>query len=124
MFSQTCVKNSVQGGEHGSGGVHGRGACVVRGGHVWQGVCVAGEACMAGGHMWQGVCVVGSCMAGRHAWQWGHAWRGGGEACMAVETTTAADGTHPTGMHSRFFFNFSIHTSIFGATDNPVLDFW
>ena len=32
----------------------------------------------------------------------GHAWLGGmhGRACMAGETATAADGTHPTGMHS------------------------
>ena len=28
--------------------------------------------------------------------------RGGGGACMAGETATAADGTHPTGMHSCF----------------------
>ena len=27
----------------------------------------------------------------------GHAWQG---ACMAGEVATAADGTHPTGMHS------------------------
>ena len=33
------------------------------------------------------------------AWQGEHAWQGGG-ACMAGETATAADGTHPTGMHS------------------------
>ena len=40
------------------------------------GVCMAtGWACMAGGHVWQ-------------------------EACMAGETATAMDGTHPTGMHS------------------------
>ena len=25
---------------------------------------------------------------------------GGGKACVAGETATAADGTHPTGMHS------------------------
>ena len=44
MFSQVCVKNSVQmgenGGVHGIGGVHGRG-------HVWQGACVARRACVA-----------------------------------------------------------------------------
>ena len=27
----------------------------------------------------------------------GHVWRG---PCVAAETATAADGTHPTGMHS------------------------
>ena len=35
---------------------------------------------------------------------WGCAWQGGvcggGGACMAGETATAADSTHPTGMHS------------------------
>ena len=35
------------------------------------------------------------------------AWQGGGRfmvgACMAGETATAADGTHPTGMHSCYF---------------------
>ena len=50
------------------------------------GVCVAGE-----GH--------GRGYGGMHG-------RGcalqGGEACMAGETATAADGTHPTGMHSCF----------------------
>ena len=35
-----------------AGGMHGRG------GHVWQG------ACMAGGHAWQGACVAGGYMAG------------------------------------------------------------
>ena len=51
------------------------------------------------------------------AWHWGHVWQrwqgtmhGGGYAwqgglhgrwsCMAGETANAADGTHPTGMHS------------------------
>ena len=40
-----------------------------------------GRGCRGGG-----VCMVG----GMH----------GREACVAVETSTAADGTHPTGMHS------------------------
>ena len=63
------------------------GACMVKrgvcgkGGHAWQGgmcggACVAGGACVVGG--WQGACV----------------------ACVAGETATAVDGTHPTGMHS------------------------
>ena len=34
---------------------------------------------------------------GGHAWKEG--MRGGG-LCMAGETVTAADGMHPTGMHS------------------------
>ena len=55
--------------------MHGKGACGMakggihgKGGHVWQGACVAGE----------------------------HAWQGS----MAGEMAPAADGTHPTGMHS------------------------
>ena len=62
------------------GGIHGRGC-------AWQ------EVCMAGGmHGW-GMC------GGGHAWQGGMcAWWGG--ACMARETATAMDGTHPTEMHS------------------------
>ena len=35
-----------------------------------------------------GACVAGACTAGG--------------ACMAGETATAADGSHPTGMHSWF----------------------
>ena len=27
-------------------------------------------------------------------------WPGGGEMCVAGETATAVDGTHPTGTHS------------------------
>ena len=37
---------------------------------------------MAGGQVWQGVC-----------------------ACVAGETATVADGTHPTGMHSCYINN-------------------
>ena len=63
-----------------------------------QGACVAGWACG------RGTCVAG----GVHGW--GHVWQGGvhgrGHAwhwvCMAGETTTAADGTHPTAIHSCF----------------------
>ena len=64
------------------GGMHGRGC-------VWQG---GGGACMAGDvHGRRG-------MHGR-----GHAWQGGmrGRGCAwQEEMATAADGTHPTGMHS------------------------
>ena len=60
------------------------------------------EVCMPGGHAWQGACIVGVCMArgmhGRgHAWQGGMHGKGGG---VVGEMATAADGTHPTGMHS------------------------
>ena len=49
-----------------------KGACVVKGWHVWQrGVCMErgdvhgkGGVCMAGGHAWHG----GMC-GGEHAWQ-------------------------------------------------------
>ena len=47
-----------------------------------------------GGHAWQGACVVGG-----GAW---HAWHGCVCVCVAGETATVADGTHPTGMHSCF----------------------
>ena len=60
------------------------------GGHAWQGACVpggvhgrGGGVCMAGGHAWLGMCLAG-----------------GGAACVTGETATAADGMHPTGMHS------------------------
>ena len=83
-----------------AGGMHGRGPCVVGGmcdrGHTWQGACVVGgvwQGNMHGG----GVHGQGACMAGGHAWQGGVHGRG---ACMAGDTATAADGTHPTGMHS------------------------
>ena len=46
---------------------------------------------MCGG---RGACVVGGMRGGGM-----HGWEGG---CMARETATAADGTHPTGMHSCF----------------------
>ena len=96
------------------GGVHGSGR-----GCVWQrGMC--GKGCA-----WQGACMVGVCVAGGHAWQgaWkgdvhgrGHVWQEGmcgrGDmcgkgACMAGKTAIAAGGTHPTGMHSCFFFFFN-----------------
>ena len=44
---------------------------------------MAGGTCVA-----EGVCMVG-----------GHTWRGGG-GVVAGETATAADGTHPTEIHS------------------------
>ena len=63
-----------------------------------------GGACMA----W-GMCDKG-CVAGGH---WGHTWLGGDMhsrgwhvwqgACVVGETATAADGTHPTGMHSCWY---------------------
>ena len=49
-----------------------------------------------GGCVWQGTCMVGVCVAGGvHGG--GSVWHG---VCMVGETATAADGTHPTGMHS------------------------
>ena len=54
----------------------------MRQGYVFTGggVCMAGGACMAG------ACMVGGV--------------GGGGACVAGEMATAADGMHPTGIHS------------------------
>ena len=74
------------------------GACVAGGVHdrrnAWQGTCMAGGTCITGRHAWQGgvhgrrTCAAeGACMAGVGA-------------CMAGDTATAADGTHPTRMHS------------------------
>ena len=63
------------------------------------GVCGKGGACMVvgvhgGGCTWQGgMCGRGVCMAGGGMF----GWEG---ACVAGETATAADGTHPTGMFS------------------------
>ena len=72
-----------EGGLHGKGGgMHGKKGC------VWQ-----RGACMAGGHVWGGMCGRGS-MCG------GGGWQGACVACVAGETATAVDGTHPTGMHS------------------------
>ena len=75
--------------------------------------CVRHRGCAWGVHGGWDMCGVG------HAWQWG-TWLGGGScmtggmhdggggcfrgACMAAETETAADGTHPTGMHSCCLF--------------------
>ena len=56
----------------GEGGKHAKGGVSGGGGHA-----LRRGACMAGG----GVCV---------------------EGCVAGETATAANGTHPTGMHSCF----------------------
>ena len=48
--------------------------------------------------------MVRACVAGGLQ---GHACRGWG-GCVAGETTTAADGTHPTGMHSCCFKNLHL----------------
>ena len=58
-------------------------ACMVGCEHAWQGGMHGGEC------VWQGG---GTCMAG---------------ACVAGETATAADGTHPTGMHSCLCYIFT-----------------
>ena len=90
IFSEGCVKNSVA-----------KGGCMARG--VW----VAGEYVWQGGVRGQGVC----------AWWGGCVWRGacmargdihGRGACLAhskyYEIQSMRGGTHPTGMHSCFFF--------------------
>ena len=64
---------------------------------------MVGWPCMEGGHVWLGG---GACIAramhGRGMCGRGCVWPGGphGRGCMAREMATAADGTHPTGMHS------------------------
>ena len=90
------------------GHVHGRGVSMAGGmhgrGNVWQGEGVHGMGeCMAGAYAWQrgvhgrehgrGACVTGG-MHGGVCIVVGGTWQG---ACMAGETATAADGTHPTG---------------------------
>ena len=65
-----------EGGMHGKGGMHGEDGDMCGRGHAW---------------WWEGVCMAGGMSVG------GMCGRG---ACMAGETTTAVDSTHPTGMHS------------------------
>ena len=79
------------------GGVH-----AWQGGHVWPGGMHGRGACVGRGHVWGGgMCGVGAGgMHGRQCASQGGV-RGGG-ACVAGETATAADGTHPTGMLSCF----------------------
>ena len=73
-----------------AGGMHG-------GRHMWWGHAWQGGMHFTG-HVWQvGMHGRGACMARGRAWQGGvHGW----VACVAGDTATAADGMHPTGMHS------------------------
>ena len=89
-------------------------------------MAMAGEG--AGGHVWWG-----------HAW-WGHAWwgvyvdggacvaggvcgGGGGGPCVAGETATAEDGTHPTGMHSCILVHNKIkRITCYYNFARPILD--
>ena len=105
MCGKGCVC-LVKGECMAKGGMHGEGACIVKG----EGVCVAkGGMHGKGGHAWQGAALQG----GGHAWQGGE--HGKGRAYMAgvcmeegmhgrgyVWQATAADGMHPNGMHSYF----------------------
>ena len=68
----------------------------MEGGAVWQGACVAGDMCGRDASQ------RGVCMAVGYAW-WGHVWLRRGDVCMVGEMATAADGTHPTRMHSCSF---------------------
>ena len=84
MFSQTSVilsRGEVAGGMYG------------RMGHTW-------GACMAGGTRGRGLCMAG----GVH----GRGGMHGQGACVVGEMATAADGTHPTGMHSCFYIEFKV----------------
>ena len=117
VFQSFCSQGGGDGhvwwGHAWPGGMHG-------GGHAWWGACMVGGmhgrgACVAGGMYGGGACVAGGkhdrecvwwgvCMVLGHTWQGENvinniAWWGGG-ACMAGETATAADGRHPSGMHS------------------------
>ena len=44
-------------------GVHGKGVCMAKEVHAWQGD-MHGGGCMVGGHAWQGPCMVGGGMCG------------------------------------------------------------
>ena len=60
---------------------------------------MAGGVCGGGNAVAAGVCMaVGWCVAGVCAYRWGV--MPGRGMCVTGETATAADGTHPTGMHS------------------------
>ena len=64
------VRNHVQSlsvGKYYTGGVGGRGACMV-GGHAWQGACMAGEGCVPGD---TATAADGKHPTGMHALFWG-----------------------------------------------------
>ena len=56
-----------------------------------------GRSVHGSGYVWWGACVVGACMVGG---MHGRGCVAGGHACMVGEMATAADGTHPAGIHS------------------------
>ena len=107
--------------------VHRRGVCS-GGCLLWGDVCYRGSApgvwggcllwgvCSGGGLLWGvstlggvGVCTGGSAPGGVCCW--GVSAQGGllcTEAASTGETATAADGTHPIGMHSCFFQVFAL----------------
>ena len=63
-----------------------------------------GCAWQGGMHGMGGMHGNGACMAGGVHVR-GHAWQG---VCLAGETATAADSTHPTGMHPCVMYCFHI----------------
>ena len=89
-------------------GMHGRGAYVVGGMHGRGGGGMCGRVCVVKG---------GAYVAGRSAW-WGDV------TCVAGETVTAADGTHPTGMHSCLLKKIWGTNPFCRATVTLVLDCW
>ena len=126
----TCVVGVCMARGHAWQGVY------IVGGHAWQEECMAWGACMAGGtwmtggQAWQRVCMAGE-MHGRGHVQQREACMVGVGACMAGDTATAADGTHPTRMHSClkkydaflwiFFFKASSQISVPSMTNKNVL---
>ena len=87
------------------GGAWWRGACIVKGGHVWWkgGMHGKGGVCMVkGGHVWwRGACVA---KGGRRVWY----------ACPLWDTAgQCAGGTHPTGMHSCWMVKMVVWELIF-----------
>ena len=117
VFTGVCLSTGgmhgrgacMVGGMHGGGGVHGKGGgrCAWWG-HVWQGACVVGGmhgegACAAGGHAWLGTYMMGglhggeACMVGEVCMVGGHAWHGGVHGRGVHGTRHAWQG----GMHGR-----------------------
>ena len=68
-----------------------------KGGCAWRWACMVEGMCGRRGHVLAGR--GRTCVAGRR----GHVWQGAHVGEMG-EMATAADGTHPTGMHSCSFF--------------------
>ena len=110
IFTSVCQEFCSQGGSLLSGGGPGPWGSAPRRGCLVQGGAWSGEGVPApGGAYSRGCLVQGVCSRGVHGPRgclvWGMPALGGphllpGRGCLVPPTATAADGTHPTGMHS------------------------